>query len=841
MQQQTLAGIVENFRRRGSAPAFVCRRGYRMQRWSYEQVADASYQLSAELKSLGINRGDRILLWGDDCAEWVISFFACVLCGAVVVPMDRIAASGFVQRVCHHVKPRLCICSRGQAQVDPVLPILVFEDFSVLLTRHAAAPPSLPELNSDDAVEIVFTSGTTADPKGVVLSHKNILTNLHPLEREIAKYLKYERIVHPLRFLNLLPLSHVFGQFLGIFIPQLLGGTVIFQDTLNPSEILHTIKNERVSVLVTVPRVMETLQTKIERDLETGGGLGRFRKDFNRAGGEKFIRRWWRFRKIHKQFGWKFWAFISGGASLPAGTEQFWGRLGFAVIQGYGLTETSSMISINHPFRMGKGSIGKILPGREVRLSDEGEILVRGDSIAKGYYQEHETKSFAGEEGWFRTGDMGALDKDGNLYFKGRLKNVIVSPEGMNIYPEDLEAALRQQPEIRDCIVLELEREEKSEACAVLILRNRNQDPEVVVERANKSLADYQRIRRWLVWPEEDFPRTPTQKPQSGRIQEFIDAQFKGRPVQNASGETLVDLITRITGREVRGIDPGSNLTTDLSLSSIERVELLSALEDRYQLDLNESRFSAASTIADLEKMLQQPTEQRTDFHYPRWTQSAVFSALRVLVYYLLSYPATLLMAWPKVRGRENLRSLRGPLLFISNHVTQVDIGFIMAALPLRYRHRLAVAMLGELLQAMRQPPSDMPFMKRFIETISYGLVVALFNVFPLPQRTGFRESFTFAGESVDRGYSILVFPEGRRTQNGVLSPFQAGVGLLARNLNIPVVPVKIDGLFELKRAGKKFSRPGAVTVTIGPAIRFNAESDPSEIAKELETRMRQL
>jgi long-chain acyl-CoA synthetase len=268
---------------------------------------------------------------------------------------------------------------------------------------------------------------------------------------------------------------------------------------------------------------------------------------------------------------------------------------------------------------------------------------------------------------------------------------------------------------------------------------------------------------------------------------------------------------------------------------------VLSALEDRYQLDLNESRFSAASTIADLEKMLQQPTEQRTDFHYPRWTQSAVFSALRVLVYYLLSYPATLLMAWPKVRGRENLRSLRGPLLFISNHVTQVDIGFIMAALPLRYRHRLAVAMLGELLQAMRQPPSDMPFMKRFIETISYGLVVALFNVFPLPQRTGFRESFTFAGESVDRGYSILVFPEGRRTQNGVLSPFQAGVGLLARNLNIPVVPVKIDGLFELKRAGKKFSRPGAVTVTIGPAIRFNAESDPSEIAKELETRMRQL
>lgn len=841
MKEHTLIQIVENFRRRGSETAFVYRRGYRVLRWSYRQVAESACQLAEELHERGITRGDRIVLWGDDCAEWVVSFFACVLRGAVVVPMDRTAALEFVQRVCLQVEPKLCITSREQPQIDSSIPVITFEDLPDLMAPHSTSPGLLPDLRSEDTVEIVFTSGTTADPKGVVLSHKNILTNLAPLEREIAKYLKYERLVHPLRFLNVLPLSHVFGQFLGLFIPQILGSTVIFHDTLNPSEIIRTIKREKVSVLVTVPRVMETLQAKVERDLETSGLLERFRREFDSAAGTHFIKRWWRFRRVHRQFGWKFWAFISGGASLHARTDQFWGRLGFAVIQGYGLTETTSLISINHPFRMGKGSIGKILPGREVKLAHDGEILVRGDSIAKNYFQGREMKSLPGEEGWFHTGDIGALDEQGNLYFKGRRKNVIVSPEGMNIYPEDLEIALRRQPEVRDCVVLELQREGNSEACAVLILRSRDQAPEPVIEGANKSLADFQRIRRFLVWPDEDFPRTSTQKPQMKVIQGFINKSFEGTTGGEASGEMLTDLIMRITGRRVEGISSASSLTKDLNLSSIERVELLSALEDRFQLDLNESRFTSASTIGDLENMLDEPARQRTIFHYPRWTQSAFFAALRIVVYYLLSWPATMLMARPKIRGRENLKHLRGPLLFVANHVTQVDIGFILAALPMRFRHCLAVAMLGEMLQEMRCPPGTMGFLRRCVEKMSYALVVSLFNVFPLPQKTGFRQSFAFAGESVDRGCSILVFPEGKRTQDGTLSPFRAGIGLLTANLNIPVVPIRIDGLFELKKAGKMVARPGAVSVTIGKAVRFAPGTEPLKITQDLEAGIKSL
>src|SRR5208283_2923760 len=209
-------------------------------------------------------------------------------------------------------------------------------------------------IGRDDTLQIVFTSGTTAEPRGVVITHGNVLANIAPLEREMRRYLRYEQLVHPLRFLNLLPLSHVFGQFLGMLLPPLLGGTVIFQDELKPSEVVNTIRRERVSVVVSVPRVLQALKQKIERDVEDRGESVTFRSRLAAARDQHFLRRWWTFRAIRRQFGWKFWAFISGGAALDHDTEEFWGRLGYALFQGSGITETTSLISVNHPFRLGK-------------------------------------------------------------------------------------------------------------------------------------------------------------------------------------------------------------------------------------------------------------------------------------------------------------------------------------------------------------------------------------------------------------------------------------------------------------------------------------------------------
>jgi long-chain acyl-CoA synthetase len=852
MERRSLISVVESLGAWGEDPAYAHRRGYRTERWSYGEVLRTARQFARELDTRGIGKGDRIVLWGDNSAEWAAAFFGCVLRGAVAVPMDRVATNDFAMRVADQVNAKLIVAARQVAGFCGKRDVLVMEELRERVGKHASGVYPSPEIMRADLLQIVFTSGTTSEPKGVVISHGNVLANLEPIEREIAKYRKYEKWVHPLRFLNLLPLSHVFGQFLGLFIPQALGATVIFHNTLSPGEIMEVIDAERVSALIAVPRMLTSLRQKLERDLDSEGNLEAFQRRFAEAEGKKFTRRMWTFRDVHGKFGWKFWAFISGGAALDADTEKFWNRLGYAVVQGYGLTETTSLISLNHPFKVGQRSIGKVLPGRELKLDENGEILVRGSNLAAGYWKnpslsptEGDTGAaqftpVGGDEGWFRTGDLGELDAEGNLYFKGRRKNVIVTPAGMKIYPEDLEGALRTQPEVRDCVVVALPVEGNAEACAVLLIAN-GSDGRAAVAGANARLAEFQQIRRWLVWPDEDFPRTSTEKPKVGEIEAYARAKFGAGATGEAPASALAELIGRVTRRSVGTLEPDAKLESDLNLSSIDRVELMSAIEDRYQVSLNEHRFSNATTVAEVEQMLRESPQELPHYRFPTWALTAPVRWMRTIVYHAVTWPATLVMTWPRVIGRKKLKEVNGPLLIISNHVAYLDIGFVLWALPWRYRTRLAVAMLGELLASMRHPPKGTNWLAAIREKIDYGLVVALFNVFPIFQRYGFRESFAFAGEAVDRGYSVVVFPEGRRTDDGEMRPFQSGVGLLAQKLNLPVLPMRIDGLYPLRVKPQRFSRKGTITVRIGEPVRYPANAAAETIARDLERRVKSL
>jgi long-chain acyl-CoA synthetase len=851
--------------------AYRQRSGYRMESFTYGQVMSMAHAFARELGSRGIAKGDRMMLWGENCAEWVAVFFGCALTGVVVVPMDDGASTDFAMRVLCQVQAKLVVSSRARVHTfevgDSPVASMNFEEIAKKRNDSLSLPPGHAPCPSD-MLQIVFTSGTTAEPRGVIITHGNVLANIAPLQREMRGYLKYERLVHPLRFLNLLPLSHVFGQFLGMFLPPLLGGTVIFQDELKPSEVVNTIHRERVSVLVTVPRILQSLKQKIERDLEDRKGAQVFRQRFVSAKDQHFLRRWWTFRAIRRQFGWKFLAMISGGAALDSETEEFWGRLGYAVIQGYGLTETTSLVSVNHPFKLGKGSIGKVLPGREVKLAEDGEILVRGAGVTSGYWDgravqeisrpvspgvsDELSDGFADgisyNDGWYRTGDIGALDEAGNLYFKGRKKEVIVMPAGMNVYPEDLEASLRRQPEVKDCVVVGIERGGNAEPCAVLILRgDTGRDVktervtlEKVVQRANQSLAEYQRMRMWLEWPGEDFPRTNTQKPRRNVIAAMVQKEQAQKHVAQpsvsaAANNPLADLIARVTGRAVGHLNENASLDSDLGLSSLDRVELLSALEDRYQVDLSETRFSAVRTVGDLDRMLRGEAVAGAVYHYPAWVLRSPVIWLRWLAHYLLMRPAIILLGWPRIEGRENLRGIKGPLLVVSNHVGDVDPGFILTALPARFRHRLATATGGEALEALRTPSPDRNFFLRMYDRMQWLLGVSLLNLFPLPREAGFRGSFAYAGQAVDRGYNVLVFPEGRHTTDGKMNPFRAGIGLLAVNLGISVLPMRIDGLYEAKAAGRWFVAPWSIRVKIGKPIRFDPGTDAEQIAARLQ------
>jgi long-chain acyl-CoA synthetase len=864
MPRTNLISLFAEFATYSRDVAVVQRRGYRRESWTYAQLIEAATSCAHLLREHGVRTGDRVILWAPNSFEWMAAFWGCLLRGAVAVPLDDGATTEFASRVARETQAKLVFASRGKPEIlhgpadaasgghpgTVCLEDLTRRENPSWRTKILDYAQLTDELITRNHIaEILFTSGTTAEPRGVVLTHGNFLANIEPLARGIDPYRKYEKWMHPLRFVSLVPMSHVFGQVMALFVPPLLGATTVFELSTNPSEIIRTIKRERATALIAVPRMLDGLRAGIERDFEAAGQTKWLTCAFESAQGRKFLGRAWRLRRIHRRFGWKFWAFISGGAALHPDTEEFFRRIGYAVVQGYGMTETASLISLNHPFRAAQGSIGKVLPGREFRLEEDGEILVRGENVSTGYWQDGGVQA-SEYEAWLPTGDVAELDAEGNLRFRGRKKNVLVTSSGLNVYPTDLEHALRQQSGVKDCVVVAIERSGNAEPCAVLLMQDggdRARASELAahaIDNANATLAEYQRMRSWIAWPDTDFPRTPTGKPRLGAITAVAMQMFNSGAANNAASDSafsephtgdvtalLHKFSTKPNGENTQ------RLENQLNLSSLDRVELMSALEERYQVELNETRFAEAKTVADIEKLLHAPTARRSDFAYPLWTLRAPIRWLRLAVYYALIWPATQILGHPRIVGIDFLREMRGPVLIVSNHITRrADSGLVMAALPPRYRHMLATAVGGETMQQLRHPPGDWFFVKRWIYQIGYWLVTALFTTFPLPQHSGFRESFRFAGAAIDRGYSVLVFPEGHgnNTETEEMDKFQSGIGLLAENLNVPIVPMRLDGVWRMKRERRRFAKRGEITVRIGSSVRFPPGTDPGQIAAQL-------
>jgi long-chain acyl-CoA synthetase len=456
---------------------------------------------------------------------------------------------------------------------------------------------------------------------------------------------------------------------------------------------------------------------------------------------------------------------------------------------------------------------------------------VRGASVSPGYWTAAgNINRDAGE--WLHTGDIGEMDDTGNLYFKGRKGNVIVTAAGLNIHPEDLEEALNRQPEVRASCVISLSGGDGTgpvAPLAVLIMRESNASAAAVIERANQSLAEYQKIRHWHVWTEPDFPRTATQKVLKREVAERIKR------------ETRDD---RTRTNDEKSESPSSFIIPHSSFSSLDslgRIELLSALEERYQIEIDEAAFTAATTVAEIEQMVRgESGRSATPYPYPNWSRKFPVTWLRVLLFYTIIVPITRMMSRMQVKGIEHLDELTGPVLFVANHVTLADHALILAALPIRLRHRVAIAMEGERLRDWLHPPAGTSRFMRLRLLAQYILVTTFFHVFPLPKQSGFRRAFAYAGACVDRGDSLLVFPEGERAPRGQMQmhPFRSGIGLLTKDLNIPVVPIKLHGLYELKRRQQYFASPGMVSVVFAEPVKFDPHDEPNTIAEELQRRL---
>jgi long-chain acyl-CoA synthetase len=322
--------------------------GYRRRAYSYTDVTRAARGFAARLAAAGVTQGDKIVLWGENRPEWIAAYWGAVISGVVVVPIDYRSSADFLLRVAAIVEAKLVLTGDDVTLDEQQRAALHADRWPFAdLDWHADGPKPAVTIGRDDVLQIIFTSGATAEPKGVVIRHRNVLANSVPVEREVVKYRGYARPFHPLRFVNLLPLSHMFGQSMATSIPPMVRGTVIFTRSLNPHDLLQLIRSRRVSVLVCVPKILDVLREHVVRQMPEAAEAP--------PAGISIPGRWWRYRRVHRAFGLKFWAFVVGAAPLPPDLEEFWRRLGFAVIQGYGLTETAPIVTLNQPFKTNKG------------------------------------------------------------------------------------------------------------------------------------------------------------------------------------------------------------------------------------------------------------------------------------------------------------------------------------------------------------------------------------------------------------------------------------------------------------------------------------------------------
>ena len=804
--------------------------GFRTRSYTYGEVGRAARGFAVRLAEAGLRKGDRVVFWSENRPEWVVAFWGCLLDGVVVVPIDYRASPDFLARI-------RCLVGAKLVLIGDDVPQPTMRDVPVWklhgLEWRDGSPPAVT-ITRDDIAEIIFTSGATGEPKGVVITHRNVLANIVPVEREVRKYRAWARPVFPLRFLNLLPLSHMFGQAMATFIPPMLPGTVIFMRGYNPTDITTLIKRRRVSVLVSVPKILDVLRSHVLRTVPDAAGT---------VSNHPWPLRWWRYRQVHRLFGFKFWSFVVGAAPLDAELEAFWSGRGFAVIQGYGLTETAPIVSVTHPLHIQAGSVGKAIPGVDVMIAPDGEILVKGDNVTRGYFQAEAETAKAFEGGWFHTGDIGEIGPDGRLFIRGRKKEVIVTPEGLKVFPDDVERVLNQIPGVRESAAVGLvsgpdARDERVHAVVVL---DPGVDADAVVRDANSRLESHQKIRRALVWPQAQLPRTEgTGKLKRTAIRAWARTGAVPMPAIPAA-DTLAVLLAKHTGR---GDISAATTIDELGLSSLERIELMVTLEDAFQTRLDEQAFSGARDVGQLRTLVEEASKGEVEpaqaLEFPAWNRSLAARVVRRIALPGLLLLLARLFAWIHVRGREHLAGLEGPVIIAANHQSYMDTPVILAALPPRWRYRLAPAMSKEFFSA-HFFPTGQPRMLRYATGAAYYLAALLFNAFPLPQReAGARQTLRYMGELLEAGFSVLIFPEGHHTETGEIDRFRPGVGMIASRLDVPVVPVRLEGVDRVLHRGWHMARPGHVRVTFGTPMRLKG-AEYGALAKQVEDAVRAL
>ncbi len=778
---------------------------------------------------------ERVMILSENRPEWVYALYGAWKRGTIAVPVDFMSTPEEIAYILQDARPKMVFCSKETC--DNLRKAINMSEHKpeVVNFDDIALPKPIEKTfhrEKEDIALILYTSGTTGHPKGVMLTFKNLFSNIEGVvDTNIAG--------REDSTLAILPFHHSYPLMVTLLVPLHIGATVVFLDKLTPEDIIDKLKSYRISVLVGVPRLFNLFHRRIMERIEGNLFTHALFKLMERVDFIEIRRKV--FSKVHDAFGGNIKYMVSGGAPLDPEVARDLNTLGFTIVEGYGLTETSPIVSFNPPHHIKLGSVGIPIKGVVVKIGEDGEILVKGNNVMKGYWNNPSATSEVIKHGWLYTGDLGEIDEEGYIYIKGRKKEIIVLGSGKNVNPEEVERLILKESDlVKEVGVFDLNGKlhalvypdlEKAKERGVLNIYETIKWN--VIDRVNLKLPEWKRIVGFKL-SETELPKT-----RLGKIRRFMLPEFYKRVGQSRreketqdshifkskEGASIKEYLERETRKKIH---PNDHLELDLGLDSLGKVELLSFLEKSFGVRISEEDLSRYPTVKEIVELVRR-TGKRLEEGSVSWKEilasprsydlphiAPIFHLGRILLKaFLRIYNRT------QVIGVENLPPK--PFILAPNHASYMDAFVLAGSLPTDIAKD--TYFLGE---------------DTYFRSLIPKIFGRLAHVITVNINSRLKESLQKSAYALKKGKVVVIFPEGARTRDGNLLPFKKGVAILSRELNVPIVPVALVGTYESFPIHRRCPKPTKIKVVFGKPI-YPQERSYEEITEELETRVRDL
>jgi long-chain acyl-CoA synthetase len=744
--------------------------------------------------------GRHAVIFSENRPAWVYAFYSVWKKGGVVIPVDYMATAAEVAYILSDSEPDVIFCSpvtsetmQKAVEISGCKARIILIDSEELTETEAVADPGMPVADPDETAVIIYTSGTTGSPKGVMLSYRNILVNVYAVSKHIPIYNSESRV------LVLLPLHHIFPLVGTMIIPLYLGGMMAISPSMASEDIIRTLSVNRVTILIGVPRLYAAIRKGIVDKINKSFVARVLFALARRLNSKKFSKTV--FGTVHRKFGGALETLVAGGAALDTEVGNDFKTLGFEVLEGYGMTEAAPMITFTRPGRVRIGSPGECVSEMQIQISD-GEIIAKGPNVMKGYYKSPEATAEVLKNGWLYTGDLGYIDKDGFLYITGRKKEIIVLSNGKNVNPVELEDELIQSPLIRDCGVFfendQLQVLVLPEASALQEFPGREAEDIIrweVIEPFNRRVSAYKKIMRLHITGEE-LPRTRLGKLQHHKLVALVQKQHIAEVTQPVIDHPEYILIAEYLEKEKgQRILPSYHPEMDLGMDSLDKVGFQVWLQQTFGVDIPPQKMAEfinlaqlAEWVADNKSKMEEGDvnwndilREKLDMPLPSTWRigSLAFRLSRYLFHSFFRY---------STQGVDNIPD--GPCIIAPNHQSSFD-GLLVAS-----------AMKTKQIRATYFYAKEDHFRQKFLKYLAARNNIIIVNL-----NLDLKQSIQALAEVLRQGKKLIIFPEGTRTINGEPGHFKKTFAILATELNVPIVPVVIDGAYKALPKGSHFPR----------------------------------